>query len=266
MVGAAPYAGGVNMRVSFCLLGLLGVVLNGWAAGTNYLLIDLAGLEAARGKARTNVWAAAALEAVVKSASGNLAKPVVLPPRGGQWTHWYSCRKDGAGLVTDSPTSHRCRVCGTVYQGEPFDSVVFSRDHSRWSWAVRDLGLAYRFTGREEFARKAAEILVAYADRYGTYALHDKDGHAAVGGGHIMAQTLDESVWLIPVAFGYALVREAMDAPARAHVEKDLFVAAAEVIRGHKMGIHNIQCWKNSAVRSCRVCDRARGVGAGSRR
>ncbi len=178
----------------------------------------------------------------------DLKRAVTLPPRGGQWPHWYSCKKDGNRLTTDSPTSHRCRVCGAVYHGDPYDAVVFYRDHASWSQAIRDLGLAYRFTGRHEYAQKAAEILVAYADRYAGYPLHDKDGKAKVGGGHIMAQTLDESVWLIPVAFGYALVRETLPDAARAHIEKDLLVAAADVIRSHKMGIHNIQCWKNSAV------------------
>lgn len=101
---------------------------------------------------------------------------------------------------------------------------------------------------RREYAQKAGEILLAYADRYAGYPLHDINGNARVGGGRIMAQTLDESVWLIPLAFGYALVRETMPDAARAHVEKDLLVAAADVIRSHKMGIHNIQCWKNSAV------------------
>ena len=63
-----------------------------------------------------------------------------------------------------------------------------------------------------------------------------------------MAQTLDESVWLIPVAWGYCLVRETLGATERARIENDLLVAAAEVIREHRMSIHNIQCWKNSAV------------------
>ena len=69
-----------------------------------------------------------------------------------------------------------------------------------------------------------------------------------MGGGRIMAQTLDESVWLIPVAWGYCLVRETLAPAERARIENDLLVAAAEVIREHRMGIHNIQCWKNSAV------------------
>jgi hypothetical protein len=63
-----------------------------------------------------------------------------------------------------------------------------------------------------------------------------------------MAQTLDESVWLIPVAWGYALVKDTLSEADRKHIEQDLLVAAANVIREHKMSIHNIQCWKNSAV------------------
>jgi hypothetical protein len=217
-------------------------------AKDNYLLITQAGIDAAKRKAETQPWAKAALNAVLTRASRDVKRTVALPPRGGQWPHWYSCRKDGAQLVTDSPTSHRCPVCGTVYHGDPYDAVVFYREHSGWAQTIRNLGLAYRFTGRREYAEKAGEILLAYADRYASYPLHDKDGKAKLGGGHIMAQTLDESVWLIPVAFGYALVRDALPDAARAHIEKDLLVAAAEVIRSHKMGIHNIQCWKNSAV------------------
>ena len=63
-----------------------------------------------------------------------------------------------------------------------------------------------------------------------------------------MAQTLDESVWLIPVAWGYALVRDTLAPAERTQIENGLLLPAAETIRSHKMGIHNIQCWKNSAV------------------
>jgi hypothetical protein len=217
-------------------------------ARDNYLLIDQAGIAAAKRKAEIQPWAKAALDSILTRAASDLKRPVTLPPRGGQWPHWYSCKKDGVQLVTDSPTAHRCRVCGAVYQGDPYDAVIFYREHSGWSQAVRSLGLAYRFTGRKDYADKAGEILIAYADHYATYPLHDINGNPKVGGGHIMAQTLDESVWLIPVAFGYALVREALPDAARTHLEQDLLVAAAEVIRNHKMSIHNIQCWKNSAV------------------
>ena len=172
---------------------------------------------------------------------------VDLPDRGGQWPHWYSCKRDGQ-LETVSPTLHRCPKCGAEYTGEPYDSVVRYGVHSRYAQSVRDLGLAFRFTGNGAYARRAGEILSAYAARYAGYPRHNTAGEDKVGGGRIMAQTRDESVWLIPAAWGYSLIRDTLIPADRARIENDLLVAAAEVIREHRMGIHNIQCWKNSAV------------------
>jgi len=228
----------------FLCLSLAGAPL----AKDSYLLIDQAGIDAAKHKADSLPWAKAVLNEILTRAARDLKKPVVLPERGGQWPHWYSCKKDGAQLVTESYTSHRCPVCKTVYHGDPYDAVVLSRDHNNWSNAIRNFGLAYRFSGNLEYAQRAGEILTAYADKYASYPLHDKNAEPKVGGGHIMSQTLDESVWLIPVAFGYALVRDQLSEASRKQIEQDLLVAAADVIRNHKMSIHNIQCWKNSAV------------------
>lgn len=235
------------------LIALAACALLGWSAGgaaprQNFLLIDSDEIEAARQKAEKHAWARAALRELVADAEQALERPLKLPERGGQWTHWYSCPKDGVTLKTVSPTEHRCPACGTVYRGDPYDAVIVTREHSAWSRAVRDLGLAYRFTGRAEMAHRAGEILQGYADRYKKLPRHNTRGEDRVGGGRLLAQTLDESVWLIPVAFGYSLVRETLPRPARRHIENNLLLAAAEVIREHRMGIHNIQCWKNSAV------------------
>jgi oligo-alginate lyase len=227
------------------------------APATTWLLVDRAEIEAARAKAARFPWAKAALDEVLDNARRALRDPVELPNRGGQWPHWYSCPRDGVRLETVGPTDHRCGKCGTVYHGEPYDSVVLYGVHTRYARAVRDLGLAYRFTGEAKYAERAAAILLGYAERYRTYPRHNTAGEDKVGGGRIMAQTLDESVWLIPVAWGYCLVRENMPAADRRRVETDLLAAAADVIREHKMGIHNIQCWKNSAVALAGIaCDR----------
>ncbi len=218
------------------------------AAQDNYLLVSRAEIEAARKKAAKHAWARAALEQVIKDAEEALARPLKIPERGGQWTHWYSCPKDGVGLRTVSPAEHRCPRCNTVYRGDPYDAVVVTREHSYWSRAVRDLALAFRFTHRAELARRAGDILSGYAGRYRSFPRHNTRGEDRVGGGKLLAQTLDESVWLIPVAWGYSLVRETLGEEARRRIEQDLLLPAAEVIREHKMGIHNIQCWKNSAV------------------
>ena len=236
-----------NMRIpALAVVALL--ISSVPAAADDYLLISEAEIQAARRKAAEHEWAGRVLDELIERARQELSRPLELPDRGGQWPHWYSCRRDGARLVTDSPTEHRCPVCGTVYRGEPYDSVVLYWTHMRYSRAVRDLGLAYRFTGDAAFARRAAEILIGYAERYRSYPLHNIHGEAKVGGARVMAQTLDESVWLIRVAFGYALVRDAIPEEARRRIEQDLLLASAETIRSHRMGIHNIQCWKNSAV------------------
>jgi oligo-alginate lyase len=218
-----------------------------WGA-QNWLLVDDAGIRAAAEKAQRYPWARAAMNSLVAEAEAALSNPVAVPAKVAQWPHWYSCKRDGARLVTDSPTAHRCPVCGAVYHGDPYDAVVVGRTHNRLSTDVRALGLAYRLTNRAEFARRAREILTGYADRYASYPRHDVNGADNVRGGRIMAQTLDESTWLIPVAWGYSLVRDTFDDAARRHVEDDLLKAAARAIREHRMAIHNIQCWKNSAV------------------
>jgi len=214
----------------------------------NWLLLDTVGLDAARQKAARNAWARVALDRLLAAASEALERPGEVPAAVGQWPHWYSCKDDGSRLVTVSSTEHQCPVCKRVYRGDPYDAVVVGRVHDALAAAVRDLGLAWRFTGRDDYARRAREVLLGYAARYTSYPRHDINGEDNVRGGRVLSQTLDESVWLIPIAWGYCLVRDFLSPDERRRVGTGLLLPAAQVIREHRMGIHNIQCWKNSAV------------------
>ncbi|MBB6048259.1 heparinase II/III domain-containing protein [Armatimonas rosea] len=208
------------------------------------LLATKAELEAAKRKPENKAF----LDGLLARAETLSKKPVVLPERGGQWPHWYACKTHGARLKTESPTRHVCPVDGQVYTGWPYDDVPLLAEHNDWASALRDLGLAYQLSGERRYAQKAREILLAYAVKYPGYAYHDKDGKTGTGGGKVGPQTLDEAVWLIPMAQGADLVWETLSESERATLKTDLFFPAAEVIRKHKMGVHNIQCWKNSAV------------------
>jgi len=212
------------------------------------LLVSPAELQQVMEKARRHAWAQRIAEELIGRARAALTQPVQLPERGGQWPHWYSCPKDGARLETLSPTRHRCPVCNQIYSGEPYDSVVLYYEHMRYSRQARDCALAYRLTGDPQLRERARLILLGYAQRYLTYSRHDRFGKDAVGGGRAMAQTLDESVWLIPLAQAYSLIREELPGDERTRIDQGLFLPAANLIREHQMGIHNIQCWKNSAV------------------
>ena len=193
-------------------------------------------------------WAGAIYAGQLKAADGWLEKAVILPDRGSQWWHWYACKKDGGRLKTVSPTEHECPVCKTVYTGWPYDDVVLDRIHGGYANAVRTLGFVYQMTGERKYAEKARDILLAYAERYTQYPLHNINGKEAIGGGRVGPQTLDESTWLIPMAQGADMIWDALTDAERKRAEDGLFRPAAQVIRQQWIGVHNIQCWKNSAV------------------
>lgn len=212
------------------------------------LLATDAELAALRERAGRQEWLARAMAGYVADADAWLDREIELPPRGGQWWHWYADPKTGETLQTVSPTEHRNPRTGEVFTGYPYDDVVLSRDHDNLARAVMLCGLAYRWTGEAKYAERAKEILLAYARRYDSYPLHNIHGRPEIGGGKVGPQTLDESVWLIPVAQGADLIWETLTDEERELAETGLFRPAVEVIRQHRMSIHNIQCWKNSAV------------------
>lgn len=186
---------------------------------------------------------------IKRNADGWLAKDIVLPDRGGQWYHWYACQKDGANLKTESPTRHVCPVCGEVYTGYPYDDVVLSSVHSGLARGLLDCGVMFQITGDKRYAVKGREILLAYARKYRSYKLHNIRSEEKIGGGRVGPQTLDESMWLIPMAQGADLIWKTLSAGEQQLAAEGLFrPAAVEVIQPHKLGVHNIQCWKNSAV------------------
>jgi len=194
-------------------------------------------------------WAKANFQKLKKSADAWLAKDIELPPRGGQWFHWYACPKHGARLKTESPTKHVCPVDGEVFTGWPYDDVVLATQHMDLASAARELGLVCQISGDDRYAEKAKEILIKYAGKYLSYPLHNNNGQEKVGGGRAHSQTLDEAMWLIRLAQGADLIWEKLTEDERQALKDRLFYpAAVDVIQKHHMQIHNIQCWKNSAV------------------
>ena len=203
-------------------------------------------------------WAASARDGIVNAADGWPASfeseyglsAWQLPPEGGQWTLWYVCPVHGVRLQNEGPTSHVCPVDNHVYSGWPYDQVVYSWMHSDLAGAARDLGLAYQFTGDVGYAEKSAEILLAYADGYAQYPIHDVNGGEGESGARVLSQTLDESGWLIPIAWAYDLIADspALTDPERAHIADDLLRASVATIQRHPAGQSNWQSWHNAGM------------------
>ena len=199
-------------------------------------------------------------KALRSGVDAGLGTPVELPSRGANWWHWYVCPRHGARLTTGKQIApwqweHICPVDREVLRGDSsrperdFDGCVISGTHDRYAREAQRAGIVYQVTRDPRYAARVREILLAYAGRYLTYPLHTTRGQAQTGGGHVHSQTLDESVWLIPLVQGADLVWDTLSEDDRRTItEKLLLPAARDTILAHRMGIHNIQNWKNSAV------------------
>lgn len=224
------------------------------------LLFNREGINELKERISRYDWAKVQWDALKRRTDAALKETINLPPRGGNWWHYYACPKHGASLRTGKQIGewkweHICPIDNEVLESDPtkperdYDGVVVMSVHGRFANLVRDLGIVYQVTGDQRYAEKAKEILMAYADRYLSYPLHDIRGRPQIGGGRVGPQTLDEAVWLIPMTQGADLIWETLTETKRQYLAQKLFLPAVkEVILPHKMGVHNIQCWKNSAV------------------
>jgi hypothetical protein len=190
-----------------------------------------------------------------------LLTPIDLPPRGGNWSHNYVCPEHGARLkrgknIGPWQWEHICPVGNHVLRGDPakgttdFDGNAIAQSHADYAEAIVTLGVAFQVTGEARYAARAKEILLAYADKYRSYPIHDNKGNlGGKGGGHVASQSLTEASWLIPVTQGADLIWTTMSQPERAAiVDKVMRPALDEVILPKTYGIHNIQCRQNSAI------------------
>lgn len=224
------------------------------------LLLTRQGVADLKAKIASVDFAKKSFDLLHKSTDSALAQPIELPPRGANWYHWYVCPKHGNRLKAGKRLGkweweHICSVDSEVFRGDPssvktdFDGCQLAAIHRGYASQIRDCGILFQITGDAKYAARARELLLAYAHQYDKYPLHTTQNQPKIGGGKIGCQTLDESVWTIPAAQGADLVWNTLSPDDRITLAQKLFLPAArDVILPHKIGVHNIQCWKNSAV------------------
>ncbi len=203
-------------------------------------------------------WAKKAQEEIVKEADAFPEsyekqfglKDVELPPEGGQWGHYYACPQSGRQLVFTPPNHNVCPDTGQEFPGYPYDQVVYEMRANALGSAALNLALAFRLTGNEHYATESANLLKAYADRYLSYPIHDKNGGSALTGARVFPQTLDESIWLINMAWAYDLLRgtHVLSPAERRHIEGDFFLPAAALNARAAKVTYNWQSWINAAI------------------
>jgi oligo-alginate lyase len=224
------------------------------------LLLSANGIAALKQRIATAPWASSSWNELKARTDRALNKPIELPPRGGNWSHNYVCPEHGARLKQGKQIGpwqweHICPVGNHVLRGDPtkatldFDGNTISSIHADYAREVIDDGLVFQVTGDKRYAVHAREILLAYAERYLTYPVHDNQGKPGGRGGHVASQSLTEATWLIDIEQGADLVWDSLsEADRNAIADKIIRPALNEIIIPQKYGIHNIQNRENSAI------------------
>jgi hypothetical protein len=195
----------------------------------------------------------AVVDEMIRDADRALARPLEFPPRGGQHNQWYQCEKCQLALRTVDDTHHRCPKCATVYTGEPYDDVIFARDHSRILSGMESAAWAWAVTQDRKYAEFAARALLGYSQRYREYPYHTADRSAKPGrtGGHLAEQTLNESSILGgQIAPAYDLICDSgvLSAADQEAIRSGLLIPMIENIDKNKAGKSNWQSYHNAAM------------------
>jgi hypothetical protein len=135
------------------------------------------------------------------------------------------------------PAGYRCPECDKLHSGERYDGLLIYEEHRRNAEAVRCLGFAWQGWDDDRYARKAEEILLAYAGAISEFRL----GHNWLG-----------DCWLMEdFIIGYDYIRE-WAAPATRHaIEQDFLMPMLRRIHHYN---HHYPEGYASLLRSCTWC------------
>jgi len=175
-------------------------------------------------------------------------QPMKIPDQPGGYYHDYFCPEHGRQLIF-SPTlskEHRCPEDGVILRGARYDAAWRWFVNNRLSEVAQQLALLWRLEGKEQHLRSVAEILKDYARHYAAY----KDfGRKGENPGVVTHTTLDESVWILTLAWAFDMVQESLSSTeAETIVDKLLVPAAEHLVQHHFQAIHNFACWHNAAI------------------
>jgi hypothetical protein len=188
----------------------------------------------------------------IQAARQRLGAAIEFPPRGGQHNQWYQCEACQAALVTIDPAHHQCPQCKKVYQGAPYDDVVFARQHSQNLTRALDAAWAFALTDEPAFAADAKAILLGYAARYESYPYHSNardPSQPTDSGGHLHAQTLSEaSAFVTQIGPAIDLVWPSLPTTERDQLLQHLVRPLVQNIAKCKRGKSNWQSWHNAAL------------------
>ena len=183
-----------------------------------------------------------------------LAHDLVIPQKEGQWIFYYSCPKDDAQLVAETPERHVCPNCKAVYTDERTCAAYRTLLFYQLDNNCLALATSYALTGNERYAAPVRSAMLELARLYPTFERHDRWGRRgmmAVVGGRRYCQLLDEAVGDITLARAYDLIYTSTALTAEDHktIEEKLLGSIAWEIHRYQSfagSKNNHQTWFNA--------------------
>jgi hypothetical protein len=189
-----------------------------------------------------------------------LAEDLEIPSRGGNWEQYYF-GPSGYGLIRGQQLDnwqweHIDTVAGVTLKGDStqikkdYDGVVIAALHNRWAIGALQLGLVYQITQNQAYARKARQILMAYADLYPRLTARNKlndTSSQGSGTGKVHVQNINEAVWLLDMTQAADLVWGVLNKSDQDKITRQLFAPGIALFTINQPA-WNIQAWQNAAI------------------
>ena len=122
--------------------------------------------------------------------------------------------------------------------------------HKRNGIAIHDAGMLYLWTGRDGYARHAADLLLAYAGLYPSLDEHPARKEQTPG--RLFWQSLNEAVWLVYAIQGFDAIKSTLTTVERQRIESELLRPMADFLSVGSPKtfdrIHNHGTWAAAAV------------------
>ena len=171
-----------------------------------------------------------------------LKADIRIPSRGGHAHHFYCDCGTQLTLPPDLEPrpSYTCPACAKTFSGDRYDNAVRCFHHHQLANGALQLAVAYGIEQDRKYSDKVAEILRKYAEAYpGPHTNHLEGG--------IIYQSLNEAMWVIPLAQAYDLIYDSLSDADRQLIEDRFLRPAAEGIQRCGTG-GNWGSWHLSAV------------------
>ena len=171
-----------------------------------------------------------------------LKREIEIPARGGHFHQFFCVDGDRLELPKDQrfvPGPYRCLKCGREYSGEQYEAALRRMVHGWLAEAALDLALVGTLERKADYCAKSTEILLKYAAAY-------PGPHTSLTAGGMIYQSLDEAMWVLPLAEAHDLDWRQVPAANRARIEAFLRTVAQGLRACDVRG--NWESWHLSAV------------------